>query len=289
MNMTLSSRSMYVSISQRIWQAQASDRGLAHGVEKTAEAKNRTMKVVKQLAPTDYLLPIRRIAIYGREQHERLTLPGMMKGQQLLATKLFDEYAMTQAEIRDSFFKEVDGFCQVYPAIVEEAPKRLGKAYNASDYPHVESIRAFFDYAVKFSPVPESGNWLLDDVDTEDLSKLRNEIENEKNNMFRDATKELVERTASILEKLATHAKEYTEGKSNGGVLSETTINAVKDMAGLVSKMNLTADPLLDATANEMIQKFGNLDAKEMRHSAELRNNVSAAAQRLLDKLKGAK
>lgn len=285
--MSLSSRSMFVALSQRMWQAQVTDKELAYGVEQSSDAKARTMRVFKRLAPTDYLLPIRRVAILGKDHHERMTLPGLQKGQQLLATKLFDEYALAQAEIKDCFFKEVDKFCDIYPDIVAEAPKRLGRAFNPMDFPEVEKIRTCFDYAIRFSPVPDSGNWLLDDVDSEDLDKLRNEIENDKNSMFRDAAKELLERTATVLEKLANQAKEYKEGETNGSLLKEVTINSVKEMAALVSSMNITGDPLLDATGKEMLEKFGKLDAKELRHNADMRASISAAAQRLVDKLKG--
>ena len=87
--MALSSRSMYVSLHQRIWQAQSADRSLAVGVENETNAQNRTMKVLKQLAPSEYLLPIKRIAILGQDQHVKLTLPGLQKGQQLLANHGF--------------------------------------------------------------------------------------------------------------------------------------------------------------------------------------------------------
>lgn len=284
--MSLSSRSMQVTLHQRIWQAQSTDRALAATVEKTTEAKNRTMKVLKQLAPTDYLLPIRRIAVFGREQHERLTLPGLQRGVQLLATKLFDEYALGQAEIRESFFVEVKRFCGIYPEIVEEAPKRLGKAFRAMDFPSADRIASYFDYNVRFLPVPEAGNWLLDDVDIEDVNRLRNEVENQNNEMFREATAELFNRAIGVLENLSTQAKEYVEGPSSGARLREATINSVKDMAMLISSMNIINDPLLAATATEMQEKFANVEAYELRHNAETRKTVSDAAERLIAKLK---
>lgn len=284
--MSLANRSMFVQLNQRIWQAHAADRRLAMDVERSTAADNRTMRVLKQLAPTDYLLPIKRLAIYGREQHERLTLPGLQKGQQLLSTRTFDEYVAVQGAIKDHFFEAVRNFGNVYPEIVASAPKRLGKAYNPSDFPAVSNIKGYFDYQIKFAPVPDTGNWLLDNVDNSDLDRMRNEVENEKNEMFRDATKELFERATKVLENLASQAAEYKEGQTNGAALRDATINSVKDMADLVISMNITGDPLLDSVGKEMKDKFNDLEAKTLRTNATERRDVAETARRLLDKLR---
>src|ERR1044072_6588560 len=147
--MSLSSRSLNVSLTQGIWEAKSTDRALAQGVQAQTDAQNRTMKVIKQLAPSDYLLPIRRIAQLGRDQHERLTLPGVFKGQQLLATKLFDEYVNIQGQVKDQFDIEVRRFAdELYPEIMNMAPRLLGRAYRPGDYPAPSEIKKNFEYSI---------------------------------------------------------------------------------------------------------------------------------------------
>lgn len=286
--MSLASRSMLVSLSQRMWWANASDRQLGMQAERANDADNRSLKVLKQLIPPEYTLPIKRIALFGRDQHARLTLPGISKGQQLLATKTFDEYAMGQGHIRETFFSEVQKFVDRYPTIVDAAPARLGKAFRASDFPSPDRISTYFDYSLKFTPVPEAGNWLLEDIDMEDVSRLANELANEQNVMFREASKALAERLLSVLQNLATQAENYKEGVTSGGMLRDATIESVKDIAHLVPKMNMTGDPILDAAAKEMIVNFSNLEAKDMRKDATVRNDVASVAQRIMAKLKAA-
>jgi hypothetical protein len=286
--MSLASRSMLVSLSQRMWWANASDRQLGMQAERANDADNRSLKVVKQLIPPEYTLPIKRIALYGRDQHIRLTLPGIAKGQQLLATKTFDEYAMGQGAIKEAFFIEVQRFVDRYPEIIAAAPARLGKAFRESDFPSPDRIHSYFDYSLKFSPVPEAGNWLLEDIDMEDVSKLANELSNEQTVMFREATKELVDRLMKSLQNLASQAENYKEGITSGGMLREATIESVKDIAHLVPKMNMTGDPMIEAAAKEMIVNFSNLDAKDMRKDATVRNDVASVAQRIMAKLKAA-
>jgi hypothetical protein len=279
---------MFASLTQRIWKAVAADRALAHEVERNTEAEERTMRVIKQLAPTDYLLPIRRIATLGQLEHKRLTLPGLEKGKQLLATALFDEYAMKQAEIRDHFDVAVDRFAGVYPEILKAAPDRLKGAFRLEDFPAEHRIKEYFEYKVRFSPVPDGGNWLLDGVDGDQLSGLRNDIENEKNEMFREATKSLYERAEKVLDNLASQATNFKEGEANGGMLRPVTIDAVKEMAVLLMEMNITADPMLDAAGKEMMDKFGSLNAKDLRENRKERDAVAKAASKLLEKMKKA-
>lgn len=283
--MTLASRSMLVSLSQHIWQASAADRSIAMRVEKANKAHHNTMRVVKHLAPPEYLLPIKRIANYGKDQHDRLTLPGVVKGQQLLSTKLFDEYCMIQSEVKDNFFEEVKRFKNVYPELLDTAPKRLGEAFRADDFPTPENIGDSFDYRIRFSPVPETGNWLLDDVDQENLANLRNEVENQKNEMFRTAAKDLFERSKTVLENLMQQATAYVDGQANGALLRDPTINAVKEMAQLIGAMNITADPMLDVIAKEMNDNFANMEARDLRQNAETRSKVADIAKRLLTKM----
>lgn len=286
--MSLSSRSMLVSLNQKMWWANAADRQVGIQAERAHDAENRSFHVVKKLIPSEYMLPIKRVALLGRDQHLRLTLPGLYKGQQLLATKLFDEYAMGQGYIRETFFKEVDRFVDRYPDIIAAAPARFNKAFRESDFPDPDRIRTYFDYQLKFTPVPDAGNWLLDDIDMEDVTTLANALTNEQNAMMRDASKKLMERITAVLENLANQAKNYKEGATSGGMLRDPTIEAVQDIAELIPKMNLTNDPILDAVAKEMTSKFAHLEAKDMRQSVAVRNDVSSVAQRIMAKLKAA-
>lgn len=283
--MTLANRAMLVSLHQRIWTAAKADRSLAGRVETETDAQANTMRVVKKLIPSFYLLPIKRVAELGDVQHARLTLPGVVRGQQLLATRTFDEYALIQSQLKDAFWAEVDRFAEIYPKIVEAAPARLGEAFSHSDYPHPDEIKSFFDYQVRFAPVPDANNWFLDDVDNENLAELRNDIENQKNEMFRAATKDLMDRAKEVLEKLVKQATEFDEQKNSGGMLRSVTIDAVKDMAHLVTSMNITADPTLDAIGKEMVEHLASLDDRELRKNAETRKTVAEITQRILQKM----
>lgn len=281
--MSIANKAMLVDLTQRVWQATTSDRNISARVEKDHAAAYNTMRVIKQLVPKEKLLPINRIVAMGREHHEKLTLPGLVKGQQLLPTRLFSEYASAQSEIKDAFYAEVNSFKAIYPEIVESAPRRLGKAFRPEDFPKVGNIVSHFSYEHRFFPVPEGENWFLDNVSTDAMTQLRNEVENEKNALFRDATKNLLERTKAVLENLVSQIETFEPSKP--GKLSYITINSVKEMAILASQMNITSDPTIDAIAKDMIDHFSALEAKEIRKNEDVRTRVSEIAKKLLKKM----
>jgi hypothetical protein len=283
--MTIANRAMLVDLTQRVWQATSSDRSIASRVEQDHAAHHRSMKVVKQLVPREKLLPINRLASMGREHHQKLTLPGLVVGQQLLATRLFDEYASSQSDIKEAFYAEVKSFASdTYPQVLHEAPRRLGKAFRASDFPKVEGIISHFSYEHRFFPVPEGENWFLDNVSPDAMTALKNQVEGEKNDLFREAAKTLMERTKAVLDNLVSQIDTFDpDGPS--GKLRDVTINSVKEMAELVGHMNLTSDPEIDAIAKEMTEHFQHLEGADLRKQEAVRSKVADIAKRILKRI----
>lgn len=285
--MTIANKAMFADLTQRIWQAASADRMIASKVEQDHAAEFKSMRVVKQLAPREKLLPIHRIADYGAAQHKKMTLPGVMDGQRLLATRMFDQYAMTQSEIRESFHSVVKDFSNnVYPEVLHYAPRRLGAAFREEDFPKVDRIMNYFSYELRFAPVPDGNNWLLDDLSEDAQVRLRNEVENEKNALFRDAAKNLMARMREVLENLVGQIDTFDENAMSGK-LRDVTIAAVKDMAELTGQMNFTGDPVIEAAAKDMMEHFSNLEGADLRHNKETRTKVSELTKKILERLKG--
>ena len=86
---------------------------------------------------------------------------------------MFEEYMLTQQEIKDQFIRAVNDFAGIYPSIREKAKAKLGTAYKDRDFPSDHRIKSYFDYSVQPSPVPEVNDWRLDGVDPKDIEGLR--------------------------------------------------------------------------------------------------------------------
>lgn len=276
---------MMVSLTIRHWKATAVDRDVASKAEADHDADNGTMTVIKKLAPKHMIADIGHCVTLGRAEHYKLTVPGLVVGQRLLATALFETYAMTHRTIKDEYERRVENFLDVYPRLIKEAPDRLGGSFKATDFPAVGVIRSLFEYTYKFSPVPDGKDWRLEGIGLEDVESLRGEIEDSVGNMYRTATEAIYERAKTVLGDLARQAENYSLD-APGAMLRDATIENMREIANLVCSMNVTNDPTLDKVGKEMVKQFETMDGAELRKSAERRVDVASKAHALLNKLK---
>lgn len=277
---TLSDRAIMVSLSMRTWTGVTADRGLAESTEEAAKAEAGTMTVIKELTPRQYLKPIKAAVRLARQEHLRMTVPGLHRGQHLLATAMFPEYTMLMGSLRDNFASCVNDFIDVYPSIIEAAPQRLGEAYRQTDFPSGESMRDFFGFDLQFSPVPKASDWRLDDLSQDDISKIKQDCQSEVEYMFNEATKEIFNRAKEVLGKFLAQA-EHEDAN-----IRKPTVENVKDMAQLVLKMNVTKDPELDRLGYEMIESFADHEAEELRNNGDLRKRIAAKTKELMTRIK---
>ena len=282
----LQDQAMIAELHQRAWSARATDKNLAEEIEDAKEAESGSMRVIKELAPRQYISPIRSIMRLGKAEHDRVTVAGFMRGQSLLATANFQRYALFQSTIKDEFYKAVDRFVEIYPRILSTAEVRLGMAYREADFPTHGQIRDYFEYENKFRPIPSTSDWRLDGIANEQADDMREQIENEVKTVYNEATKEVFRRARTTLENIAKQAKNYGTEK-NSSPLRNITIDNLKEMAELVCTMNIANDPLLAEVGRDMVKEFSTVEAADLRKDDDLRQNVASAAERILARFKG--
>jgi hypothetical protein len=273
-----------VELNQRAWRGHIADREVAAQAEIHAGAEMGTMTVIKQLAPKHLIDPINKIRRLGRDEHRRMTVPGLFQHQYLLPTRMFETYMMTQEEIKEKFFEAVDAFDRVYPQLLDRAKIKLGTSFKDRDFPQIGSIKSYFDYKVQVGPVPEVNDWRLDGVSSKATDDIRNEVEDSVRQMYNEATRTMFDRTRAMLENFASQAKNYNP-KSPAATLRDATIDQMKEFAEVVCDMNITGDPLLERVGKEMLRDFADLQAVELRRSEELRSDIATKAQKILSKL----
>jgi hypothetical protein len=278
--MKLETRGILVTLTQRAWKATATDRELAEATEQAAHAETGTMRVIKELTPKDVIQPIKYIMSVGRASHYDMTVPGLMRGQQLLASAMFYDYLTVQKEIESIFHARVNHFLEIYPEIVKDAPARIGTGYKVEDFPTVNQIRSYFEYSYTFIPVPTIDDWRLEGLASVDQGNLKIEIEDQVKVMYNRATREMFDRAKEILTRVAKQAREYTGGPGSAQ-LRDATIENLKEMANLVVKMNVTDDPELSRIGYEMIEAFADEQGQQLRHDQTARDRIAAAAERI--------
>lgn len=283
--MKLETRGILVTLTQRAWKATATDRELAEATEQAAHAETGTMRVIKELTPRDVIQPIKYIMSVGRSEHYNMTVPGLMRGQQLLASAMFYDYLEVQKGIKAIFEKRVSQFIDLYPEIIEAAPERIGAGFKREDFPSVDQIKSYFEYSYTFIPVPTIDDWRLEGLAQADQGNLKIEIEDQVKVMYNRATREVFDRAKEILVRVAKQARDYTGGPGSAQ-LRDATIDNLKEMAQLVVKMNVTNDPELARVGYEMIEAFADEQGQQLRHDQSARERIAAAAERIAARIK---
>lgn len=276
----LETRGILVTLTQRAWKAMATDRELAEATEQAAHAETGTMKVIKELTPKSYIQPIKHIMGVGRDEHYSMTVPGLTRGQHLLASAMFERYLELQKEIQGQFQRRVNEFLEVYPELVKEAPKRLSGAFKEEDFPTPRQIRSYFEYSFHFVPVPTIQDWRLEGLAKEDTNNLKIELEDQVRVMFNNATREVFSRAKEVLTRIASQARAY-KGGPGSAQLRDATIFNLKEISELVVRMNVTNDPDLARLGYEMIEAFSEEQGEVLRHDQSARDRIAAAAERL--------
>lgn len=276
----LSTRGMLVTLSMRAWKATATDRELAEATEQAAHAETGTMKVIKELTPKEYIKPITSIMGLGRTEHYNMTVPGLTRGQHLLASAMFERYNEVQKMVQDEFQRRVYAFLEIYPDLVLAAPQRLSDGYKPEDFPTPKQIRSYFEYTFVFVPVPTVQDWRLEGLTSDDTEALKARAEDEMRVMYTRATREVYARAREILVRVAQQARAY-KGGPGSAQLRDQTISNLKEMADLVVKMNVTDDPELTRVGYEMIEAFADEQGETLRHDENARLRIAAAAERI--------
>lgn len=285
MGNTLQDRAVLVSLTRRLWTAHAIDREISQKAEAQADAETGTMRVIKELAPKEYIARVRRIADFGYTEHTRMSVPGFVRGQNILSSQLFDRYAEIQGSIREAFEQEVRKFIDIYPDIIKKAPDRLGSAYKEADFPTQAQMASYFEYRVRFFPVPAIGDWRLDGLTEEANEKIRDELRDEVREKFTMATMEVYDRARGVLEKILEQAKNY-QGGPGASLLRDAMIENLKEVSSLIPAMNIIGDPKLDAIGREMIDHFCNIEASELRKNEQMRKDIAKIAENILKKIR---
>jgi len=281
----LADKAVQVELHTRAWTAIATDREIASKTENEYEAEKGTLRVLKELTPKSYMQQIHRIRTYGRNEHYRITVPGLARNQHILPTSLVEEYVMVQQAIKDEFFRAVDNFCEEYPSILKAAPDRLKGAYKEGDFPTEAQIRNYFEYRHRMFPLPQTSDWRLEGVPQDMTVELRNEVEDEVRSMYHRAAEELYDRVRETMENIAKQAENYNQKSS----LKAVTINNLKEFANLLPNLNVMDDPILKQVAKEMQDEFMTLDVGSLKENEDERTALADRARSVIARLGGQK
>lgn len=264
------SNCVLVSLNISNWDANTQDRRISAEVAQAHSVQDqRLCRLRKSLLPkSEEMKKLFSVMRAARTFHYENTHTWMHDGPRILPTQNFDAYMAKMRALKSEFESAVIDFVNQYDAIRANAKQVLGSLYNEEDYPQVSTLRGRYSFDIKIQPMPASDGLLQLGLEPEDAEEFRRKLEADMAETMQRANRRLWEDLYSRIERL--YAK-LCDDKSH---VREETIEAVRNLADLLPKMNITNDTRLDALAQKLQASLKGLSANKLKTDDSVRQKA---------------
>lgn len=234
---SISSSAMLVELNISVWTGRKLDKQVSAEIDASKGTTTRAGNYNKKLfADEPAFDAISKFAGNARTYHYHATMPWSDSGLRLLTTAMYFDYHKTISQMEQDFGLLVNEFIDDYQNMVLRAQHKLGAMFNVHDYPNPESLRDKFRFSVKFSPVPDVGDWRVDiGNDARETLQLSYQQAYEAN--LNQAYQDIWDRTHEALSNMS--AKLAGENKQ---IFRDTLVTNVRELIDLLDKFNVTGD-----------------------------------------------
>jgi hypothetical protein len=278
----IATSAMLVELSISCWTARKLDKRVSQEVDADKGAKARAGNYQKNLlAGTHKLDNIVKFAANVRAWHLANTLPWSDNGLRLLPMDNFLRYKERLGEYEEEYNLLVKSFLDEYPTLVDAAAFQLGDLFDRTEYPEVNAIAHKFRFQYVFSPVPTAGDFRID-INEQAKAELTDNFNRNFDSRIKGAMKEAWTRLHECL----THVSERLEdvGDNERKVFRDSLVGNAQELIDMLKVLNVTKDPDLERARQQLAQTFTGLEVKDLRESAEIRKDVRAQVNDILNK-----
>lgn len=284
----LSRKATLVSVNIAQWTARKFDRKVTDQVNRDHGATKDAGRFNKLLIEAKRLEKINGIVSQVRKLHHTMTKPWCDEGLRILPNVLHAKFADEFRKLKREYDAAADAFCHDYPSFVEERKRALNGLFNSADYPRADSIRGKFNCEVKTFPVPDADDFRSDVLDADTVEDIKRELEATSETVLNAAMKDTAEKIGELVSHMAEKLKSYgtaADGKKN--FFTDSLVENVRELAGLLPAFNLTNDPDLDKIAGRINRELCVEDAKTLRENEAARATVQKSAEDILKDVNG--
>jgi hypothetical protein len=193
----------------------------------------------------------------------------------------FLRYKERLGEYEEEYNLLVKSFLDEYPTLVDAAAFQLGDLFDRTEYPEVNAIAHKFRFQYVFSPVPTAGDFRID-INEQAKAELTDNFNRNFDSRIKGAMKEAWTRLHECL----THVSERLEdvGDNERKVFRDSLVGNAQELIDMLKVLNVTKDPDLERARQQLSQTFTGLEVKDLRESAEIRKDVRAQVNDILNK-----
>lgn len=260
-------KAMLINLNIRQWSARRADKRAANEVASNHGAKTNKATFYKPLVEGGELEAIKVSAGQARTEHYRRTLPWSDNGPRILSNVGYLDYMQAISQLKGQFQKAVGEFVQSYPLLRQEAKRNLGTLFNEVDYPDVSQIAEKFSFDVSVLPLPKGDDFRCD-LGTEEIDRIRQEIEANTRGALHESMLEAYNRVALAVE---AYIDRLADPKT---VFRDSLVQNARDLAAILPSLNIAGDPQLAAIAERLRTRLCVYEPDDLRKDPDARRQA---------------
>lgn len=280
--MKISDMAFVLRIKIGCWGAQKTDREISDEVLESKQADQDAGRFVKNiLGKCPQLEAVKKHAASFRQSIASKTIP-IGHGSYVIPIMETEEFLSFVKQNQCRFEELVNDFINDYPEIVESIKQSHNALFNEEHCPPPSSIRHKFYFTYRIEPMPRS-NGFDTAFDLEGLEQeLKDEYDNQLNEMRQHGEELICDRLALQLHKLRESMLNY-EGKR--GQLTSKIFNKTKEVIENVNKLNIMGDSNITNWCNQASLVVSTHPAEQYRNNVMLRNDGIRELGRILTEM----
>jgi hypothetical protein len=285
--MDIAARALLVNTRVRLWSGEKRDRAITREICTLKGAEDNAVRANKSLLG-DHIHGVQSAERAVRQAVNDRTLPWMDDGTRILKGAAFLSFTQAMAEPIRLYDEAVDAFISAYPAIKQEARRRLGDAYAEKDFPEQRRLKERFGVKLTYLPVPSSQDFRVALADDE-IAAVRRNAESALRETVNDAVRSLLDRLQEPVARMATRLRLFQ--RNAGGKVQhpfrDSLVENVRAIVQLAPTLNLMDDPRIAALCADIERRLTAHQPDELRNSRRLRESVADEADAILRRMQG--
>ena len=210
-------------------------------------------------------------------------LPSLFKeGVYLVPIGLVEEVEAKLTAFADKRKQLVSAFLEAYPALIDEAQKRLRAAFNATDYPSVERIGQCFRMEWRYIAFSVPGT--LKTVSREMFRKEQEKAERQWQEALEEVRTLLRTHMAELVQHMVGRLSE-SDKSGKPKVFKNTLVTNMTEFLDTFDARNLTDDTELSEVVAKARTLLSGVDAQTLRTSTALRASLHEGFSNLKGRL----
>lgn len=283
----LSGKAMLVKITCRRYQPTKTNKRVTREVQKQRGLGAKSGKWDEHLIDPDHLRPVQQAMDALRAENYLRTLPWRDGGWRVLPAAGYFDYLNAIRPLVREVEDAIADFRAKWPQYVEEARVGRGADFRAQDYPTASQLAAKFEVGYRIDVLPSANDFRVDlGVEEFDacVAAIEMGVKADLAEAMKDNWASLKEVVEAMVERLTVPTSD-ADGKTVK-TFRDTLVENVRRLCAVLPSLNLTDDPALEVFTDRVRTKLGRYDAEALREDIDLRKDVAAEAQRILDAMK---